>query len=126
MGGASTSARAARAPATALWAQCAVAMAFALTGTFETILVVTGMAMMVVGSITVLALFALRRRQPATDRPYRATGYPVLPAVYVVVSLGMVGLWIVTGLADGSIGLPLAGVALLPALAAAWGWRRRR
>jgi APA family basic amino acid/polyamine antiporter len=33
---------------------------------------------------TILAVFRLRRTRPAVDRPYRALGYPVLPALYIV------------------------------------------
>jgi APA family basic amino acid/polyamine antiporter len=34
--------------------------------------------------LTVIGLFRLRRTQPAAPRPYRAWGYPWLPALYVV------------------------------------------
>jgi APA family basic amino acid/polyamine antiporter len=34
--------------------------------------------------LTVSAVFVLRRKQPGADRPYRAWGYPVLPALYIV------------------------------------------
>jgi APA family basic amino acid/polyamine antiporter len=34
--------------------------------------------------LTILALFRLRRTQPDAPRPYRALGYPVVPALYVV------------------------------------------
>ncbi len=33
--------------------------------------------------LTISGVFLLRRRQPAAERPYRAIGYPVVPAVYV-------------------------------------------
>ena len=32
----------------------------------------------------VFAVFVLRRKQPTTERPYRAWGYPTLPAIFVV------------------------------------------
>ena len=35
------------------------------------------------------ALYALRRRQPRRRRPYRAWGYPVVPALYVVANAGI-------------------------------------
>lgn len=33
--------------------------------------------------LTVIGIFVLRRRRPDLQRPYRALGYPVLPALYV-------------------------------------------
>jgi len=43
------------------------------------------MFMMVLSYVlTVCGLFILRRKKPDLDRPYRCTGYPWLPAVYVV------------------------------------------
>jgi basic amino acid/polyamine antiporter, APA family len=39
--------------------------------------------------LTVVGLFVLRRTQPDTPRPYRCTGYPWVPAIYVIVG----GLW---------------------------------
>jgi len=33
--------------------------------------------------LTIIGIFVLRSRQPGAERPYRAFGYPVLPALYV-------------------------------------------
>jgi APA family basic amino acid/polyamine antiporter len=34
--------------------------------------------------LTIAGLFVLRRTQPNAERPYRAVGYPMLPAIYIV------------------------------------------
>lgn len=43
--------------------------------------------------LTVLAVFVLRRRRPELERPYRAFGYPLVPALYIalcaVIALGL-------------------------------------
>ncbi len=36
--------------------------------------------------LTIVGLFVLRRTQPDAPRPYRAFGYPVLPALYIVMA----------------------------------------
>jgi APA family basic amino acid/polyamine antiporter len=36
--------------------------------------------------LTVVAIFVLRRRRPDAERPYRAWGYPIVPALYIVVA----------------------------------------
>ena len=36
--------------------------------------------------LTIAALFVMRIRHPDAERPYRAFGYPVLPAVYILAS----------------------------------------
>ena len=34
--------------------------------------------------LTIAGLFVLRRKRPDAERPYRAFGYPVVPALYIV------------------------------------------
>ncbi|HKP73251.1 MAG TPA: hypothetical protein VJT82_09970, partial [Pyrinomonadaceae bacterium] len=34
--------------------------------------------------LTIIGIFVLRRKRPDVDRPYKAFGYPVVPALYVV------------------------------------------
>jgi APA family basic amino acid/polyamine antiporter len=34
--------------------------------------------------LTIIGIFLLRRKQPDVERPYRAFGYPIVPALYVV------------------------------------------
>jgi APA family basic amino acid/polyamine antiporter len=46
----------------------------------------TGFAIILFGGIAVGAVFVLRRREPATARPFRAWGYPWAPAIFVAVS----------------------------------------
>ena len=44
-------------------------------------------AELVIYSVTIAALFVLRIKQPDAPRPYKAWGYPVLPAIYIVMAL---------------------------------------
>lgn len=45
---------------------------------------------LVFGALSVLAVIVLRYRKPDMDRPYRAWGYPVVPAIFIVLSLLLV------------------------------------
>jgi len=40
--------------------------------------------------LAVLAVFVIRKREPTLHRPYRAWGYPVVPVVFLVASIGMI------------------------------------
>ena len=40
--------------------------------------------------VAVVGVFLLRRRLPDAERPYRAFGYPVIPAVFLVAATFMV------------------------------------
>jgi APA family basic amino acid/polyamine antiporter len=104
------------APVRALWLQAAVACVLALSGSFGAILSATGLAMMAVGGVTVAGLYRLRRSQPDLPRPYRATGYPLTPAVYLVVSGLTVGVGLWQAVTTGEALLPLAGLGLWAAL----------
>ena len=61
-----------------------------LAGTFEQLLLYTGFALVMFTGAAVLALFVLRRRDPDVSRPFRAWGYPVGPALFVIASVAMV------------------------------------
>jgi APA family basic amino acid/polyamine antiporter len=42
---------------------------------------------LVFGALAVLAVIVLRYRKPEMERPYRAWGYPVVPIIFIVISL---------------------------------------
>ncbi|HEX5872952.1 MAG TPA: amino acid permease [Longimicrobium sp.] len=42
-------------------------------------------------ALTVAAVFVLRRRRPELDRPYRTVGYPLVPAIFLVGTVAMMG-----------------------------------
>ena len=46
----------------------------------------TAFSSLLFNTLTVAGLFVLRRTQPNLPRPYRAWGYPLLPALFVLVS----------------------------------------
>jgi APA family basic amino acid/polyamine antiporter len=55
-----------------------------LTGTYGQLLDYVIFAALLFYVMTMLALFALRRKQPDLPRPYRAFGYPVVPVLYTL------------------------------------------
>ena len=58
-----------------------------LSGTYNDLLNYVIFAVLIFYVLTIAGLFILRRKQPQAERPYRAIGYPVLPAVYIVMAL---------------------------------------
>lgn len=85
-------------PVRALWLQAAWACLLVVTGTFEQILDLVGLAMMFVGVMTVATVWFLRARRPEMERPYEALGFPWFPAFYLVSS----GIVIVVRLYDSA------------------------
>jgi len=71
-------------PANALWAQALMAELTVLLVPWDVIFSVVSLVMVTGGALSVLALFVLRRRAPGAPRPYRALGYPALPALFVL------------------------------------------
>jgi APA family basic amino acid/polyamine antiporter len=57
-----------------------------LSGTYGNLLDYVVFAALLFYVLTVAGLFILRRRRPDAERPYRAFGYPWLPAVYVLMA----------------------------------------
>jgi APA family basic amino acid/polyamine antiporter len=39
--------------------------------------------------LTIAGVFVLRRKRPSAERPYRAFGYPLVPALYIIVALAI-------------------------------------
>ncbi len=75
-----------RTPAFSLVVQGIWASVLALIGLYDQLLTYA-IFMMIVGYVaTVGALFVLRRTKPDHPRPYRCTGYPVVPLLYLVLA----------------------------------------
>jgi basic amino acid/polyamine antiporter, APA family len=68
--------------------------ALALSGKYDQLFTYVMFMMVLSYVLTVAALFVLRRKMPDRDRPYRCTGYPWLPGLYV--ALG--GIWALNAL----------------------------
>ena len=75
-----------QAPVTALWIQCLWSAALTLTGSYNELLDYVIFAVLLFYILTIAGIFVLRRTRPEMDRPYRAFGYPVLPALYIVLA----------------------------------------
>jgi APA family basic amino acid/polyamine antiporter len=67
--------------------QCGWTCLLCLSGSYGQLLDYIIFAVLVFYILTIGALFVLRYKRPDAERPYRAIGYPVLPAIYIVVAL---------------------------------------
>ncbi|MEY3984107.1 MAG: hypothetical protein RL160_1666 [Bacteroidota bacterium] len=73
-------------PANALWAQAIWASLLCLSGSYNNLLEYCTFASLVFYIITVAGIFRLRRLEPETPRPYKAFGYPLVPALYILLA----------------------------------------
>ena len=70
--------------------QAVLAIVMIVTVTFENLLTYIGFTLSVFTSLTVLAAFVLRTREPHLPRPYRTTGWPLTPLLFLGLSAWMV------------------------------------
>jgi len=83
-----------RTPGRSLIFQGVLACLLALTGTFEELAALFIFAQWIFYALTIAVMFRLRQTAPQMDRPYRAWGYPVVPALFVLISLALTAsLW---------------------------------
>jgi APA family basic amino acid/polyamine antiporter len=75
-----------RVPAFALVLQSVWTAMLCLTGTYNQLLNYVIFAALVFYVLTTAGLFILRVKRPDAERPYRALGYPFLPALYIVLA----------------------------------------
>ena len=74
-------------PAVSIVAQAAFTILLILTGSLDALANYVGFAITLFLGVAVAAVFVLRRREPDAPRPFKTLGYPITPAIYVIVSL---------------------------------------
>jgi amino acid transporter len=110
-----------RTPAGAIVFQAVISCLMVLTGQFEDLFSLFIFAQWIFYALAVASVFGSRRKEPNLTRPYRAWGYPVVPAIFVVGAFALtVNLWLQRP-GRSSIGLLL----ILAGLPFYNFWRRR-
>jgi basic amino acid/polyamine antiporter, APA family len=74
-------------PQWALWAQCIVASLLCLSGSYGQLLDMISFVVVIFYVLTIIGIFILRKKLPGAERPYKAFGYPVLPAIYILMGI---------------------------------------
>jgi APA family basic amino acid/polyamine antiporter len=84
----------------------------AVSGTFDILTDIYIFVLWVFFGMNGLAVFILRRRFPRAARPYRAWGYPVVPALFLLVTVYLlINTFVATpGRAIAGIGLIIVGL----------------
>lgn len=105
-------------PAVALWMQCCIALGLLLVDIvlfddgLTGLIAYTSSAMLITGTLTVLAVVIFRRQRPELERPYKTWLYPLPPLLYAVSSLfvlivlaqqGHASVWIAVGWFGGAL-----------------------
>jgi APA family basic amino acid/polyamine antiporter len=100
-------------PAVAIVAQGIWASLLVLSGSADALTTYTGFAVVLFAGVAVTALFVLRVREPNAERPFKALGYPVAPAIFAIASFLILGNALYTDLVTPM----MAGTAFGPSAA---------
>jgi APA family basic amino acid/polyamine antiporter len=73
-------------PEWAMWAQCIVACILCLSGKYNDLLDMIAFVVVLFYALTIIGIFILRKKRPDIPRPYKAFGYPILPAIYILLA----------------------------------------
>jgi APA family basic amino acid/polyamine antiporter len=107
-------------PIRALVAQGAWAVILVLSGSFDTLTDYATFSILIFVGLGTASVFVLRRRLPNAERAYRTWGYPVVPALFLLV----VG-WLLINTLLTTPGRAVAGLALIAiGLPFFWYWSR--
>jgi APA family basic amino acid/polyamine antiporter len=101
-------------PARSIVAQSIWATVLVLTGSLDALGNYVGFAITLFAGIAVAAVFVLRQREPNAPRPFKAVGYPLTPAIFVIASIAIVVNAIITNPRVTGLGLLLilAGIPI--------------
>lgn len=108
-------------PAVSLIVQGVWASVLCLSGTYSKLLDYTVFTILIFYFLSILAVFILRKKQPHAERPYKAFGYPIIPALYLIfVALMCINLLIF------KTGTSLAGLVIVALGVVVYYWQKNR
>ncbi|MEO5907221.1 MAG: amino acid permease, partial [Saprospiraceae bacterium] len=106
-------------PQWALWIQGIIACLWSISGRYGQLLDMISFVVVIFYVMTIIGIFILRKKRPDAPRPYKAFGYPVLPAIYILMGISFCVLLIIykpqftwPGLIITLIGIPIYYIAL--------------
>ena len=73
-------------PSVGLILQAVWASLLCLSGTYSQLLDYVVFAVLIFYVLTIAGIFVLRKKMPDAERPYKAFGYPVVPALYIILA----------------------------------------
>jgi basic amino acid/polyamine antiporter, APA family len=99
-------------PSVAIWLATALGIVYVLLNDFQQLADKFILGIWPFYALAVAAVFVLRRTRPDMPRPYRTWGYPVVPILFLLASVGMVvnALWTDPVNTGVTFGIILAGV----------------
>ena len=108
-------------PGNSMWMQCAWACILVLSGTFDQLTNMIIFAIFIFYGATALGVFILRKKMPDAPRPYKVWGYPIVPAIVIVIAGALFVNTLLTDSRNAIIGLVLmlTGVPM-------WYWFSRK
>ncbi len=105
-------------PGFGLWIQCLVACVLCLSGRYGDLLDMISFVVVIFYVLTIFGIFRLRASRPNAERPYKAIGYPVLPAIYILMGIAFCILlaiyertYTLAGLGIVLVGIPIYFIA---------------
>lgn len=101
-----------RTPHVALLITSTWAVVLTVSGGYEALFTYVTFASVLFGTLGGVAIFVLRARRPDAPRPYRALGYPLVPALYVLGSFALVWNTLVERPTESIAGLGLVALGL--------------
>ncbi|HEY0669849.1 MAG TPA: amino acid permease [Sphingobacteriaceae bacterium] len=82
-------------PEAGLWIQCLVASVLCLSGKYGDLLDMISFVVVLFYVLTIIGIYILRVKRPDAERPYKAIGYPILPAIYILMGIAFCTLLII-------------------------------
>ena len=105
-------------PEFGLWIQAIVASILCMSGKYGDLLDMISFVVVIFYVLTIIGIYKLRITRPNAERPYKAFGYPVLPAIYILMGIAFCILLIIykpaftwPGLIIVLIGIPIYYIA---------------
>ncbi len=109
-----------RTPAFSLIGQGIWAAVLTVSGRYDQLYTYVIFGMVLSYTLTVIGLFVLRWKRPDVPRPYRCTGYPWLPAIYVLVGVA----WTLNTIIERPTEAFWGATIVLAGVPGYWYWKR--
>lgn len=97
-----------RVPINALLLQCVWSCVLALSGSYDRLTDYVIFAAWIFYGLNTASVLILRRTRPHAERPYRTLGYPVVPAIFIVVAV-----WLIVNTLTATPRQAIAGLAII-------------